>query len=125
MAHFAQLDGDNVVERVIVVHNNELKDDDGNESEEKGIQFLKNLFGQETRWVQTSYNSNFRKWYAGIGWIYNEELDVFHPPQPFPSWTFNEETAEWEPPVPIPENGKPYCWDEQSLSWILIEQDAP
>ena len=64
MAHFAQLDDNNVVINIIVVHNNELLDQDGNEVEQKGIDFCKSLFGQDTEWVQTSYNGNFRKNYA-------------------------------------------------------------
>ena len=77
MAHFAELDENNVVTRVIVVHNNELLID-GVESEQKGIDFCVNLFGG--RWIQTSYNSNFRGVYAGIGHTYDEALDVFVAP---------------------------------------------
>lgn len=117
MAHFAQLDESNVVLRVIVVHNNELKDEIGNESEAKGIQFLKDHFGQETIWVQTSYNSNFRKHYAGIGCIYDGQRDAFISEQPFPSWTLDEETCNWIPPIPFPTDGL-YHWDEETLSWI-------
>jgi hypothetical protein len=77
MAHFAELNENNVVTRVIVVHNNELLDN-GVESEAKGIAFCKSLFGGE--WVQTSYNSNFRENFAGIGYTYDQELDAFIPP---------------------------------------------
>jgi hypothetical protein len=78
MAHFAELDDNNIVTRVIVVHNNELLDDNGIESEQKGIDFCVGLFGG--RWVQTSYNANFRGIYAGIGNIYDETLDEFIAP---------------------------------------------
>lgn len=80
MAHFAQLDENNVVTQVIVVHNNELIDENGNESEAKGIAFCQSLFGANTRWVQTSYNANFRGSYAGIGFTYDANSDTFVPP---------------------------------------------
>lgn len=81
MAHFAQLDENNVVTQVIVVSNNELIDENGNESEAKGIAFCQTLFGQESRWVQTSYNGKFRGVYAGIGFTYNSNTDMFIPPE--------------------------------------------
>ena len=77
MAHFAQLDDNNVVIQVIVVHNNELIDETGAESEEQGIEFCKSLFGEDTRWVQTSYSGNFRGIYAGVGYIYDVNANVF------------------------------------------------
>jgi hypothetical protein len=79
MAHFAKLDANNVVEQVIVVNNNELMEG-GEESEAKGIAFCKSLFGADTRWVQTSYNGNFRNLYAGIGYTYDAENDIFVAP---------------------------------------------
>jgi len=78
MAHFAEIGLNNVVERVIVVHNNELLDENGNEVEQKGIDFCKSLFGGT--WVQTSYNGNFRGCFAGKGFVYDSENDVFVPP---------------------------------------------
>jgi len=80
MAHFAQLDENGVVTQVIVVHNNELINESGNESEAKGIAFCQSLFGANTRWVQTSYNGNFRKYYAGIGFTYDPIANEFVPP---------------------------------------------
>lgn len=80
MAHFAKLDENNVVTEVIVVHNNELMEN-GVESEAKGISFCKSLFGQDTRWVQTSYNGNFRGTYAGIGYTFDAANNVFVAPQ--------------------------------------------
>lgn len=77
MAHFAQLDENNIVTGVLVVNNEKLIDENGNESEQKGIDFLKDLFGQDTKWVQTSYNGNFRDKYAGIGDLYDEANDIF------------------------------------------------
>ena len=82
MAHFVELDGNNIVIRGIVVHNNELLDDNGNESEAKGIQFCKDHYGQDTIWIQTSYNGNFRKNYASAGFIYDKERDAFRLPSP-------------------------------------------
>jgi hypothetical protein len=79
MAHFAELDENNIVLRVIVVHNNELMDENGVEQEQLGIQFCQSLFGG--KWKQTSYNGNFRKHYAGIGYTYREDTDEFVPPQ--------------------------------------------
>lgn len=78
MAHFAQLDDNNIVTQVIVVNNNELLDETGNESEAKGIAFCQSLFGGN--WKQTSYNANFRKNYAGIGFTYDPVADEFNPP---------------------------------------------
>ena len=80
MAHFAQLNETNTVTQVIVVHNNELLDENGNESEQKGIDFCVNLLGGA--WIQTSYNANFRGKYAGIGDIYDAVNDVFVAPEP-------------------------------------------
>lgn len=118
MAHFAQFDENNVVIQVIVVANDELIGPDGQESEQRGIDFCQSIFGGT--WKQTSYNSNFRKHYAGIGYSYREDIDAFVPPQPYSSWTLNEETANWEPPVPKPNDGKTYMWDEESLSWVYV-----
>ena len=121
MAHFAELGNDNIVLRVIVVHNNELLDDNGQESEEKGANFCRNLFGGT--WVQTSYNGNKRKNYAGIGYKFDTQRDAFIPPKPFASWVLNEETCQWNAPVPMPadagtgEPPKRYNWDEPTVSW--------
>ena len=115
MAHFAQLDDNNIVTQVIVVANEELLLD-GVESEVKGILFCKSLFGEDTKWVQTSYNGNFRKNYAGIGYTYDADKDAFIAPQPYPSWTLDAD-AKWQPLVPYPTDGKMYTWNEATLSW--------
>jgi len=81
MAHFAKLDENNIVTQVIVVSNNELMEN-GVESEQKGIDFCKSLFGQDTRWVQTSYNNSFRGTYAGVGYTYDPQKDEFVSPPP-------------------------------------------
>lgn len=119
MAHFAQLDENNVVTQVIVVANDELLLD-GVENETKGIMFCKSLLGDDTRWVQTSYNGNIRKNYAGIGYTYDPVADHFFAPQPFPSWTLDAD-AKWQAPTPYPtEEGKFFTWDEPTLSWVEV-----
>lgn len=120
MAHFAKLDENNIVLEVHVVHNNELLDENGQESEQKGIDFLTSWSGGYTMWKQTSYNGNFRKNYAGIGYTYNSELDAFIPPKPFNSWILNETTCVWESPVPYPNDDGRYRWDEDTTSWIEV-----
>ena len=122
MAHFAQLNDENLVTQVIVVANQDTADKDGVENEAIGIAFCTNLLGG--RWVQTSYNANIRKNYAGIGYKYDATLDAFIPPQPFESWTLNEETAQWEAPTPYPDDGKHYSWDEATTSWVEIVEEA-
>jgi hypothetical protein len=122
MAHFAQLNDENLVTQVIVVANQDTADQDGVENEAIGIEFCTNLLGG--RWVQTSYNANIRKNYAGIGYKYDATLDAFIPPQPFESWKLNEETAQWEAPTPYPDDGKRYSWDEETTSWVEIVEET-
>ena len=114
MAHFAELGEDNIVLRVIVVSNDECKDDAGDESEAVGAEFCRNLLGGT--WKQTSYNGNIRARYAGTGYRYDSALNAFIAPKPFPSWTLNETTTDWDAPTPKPEGN--YIWDEESLSWL-------
>ena len=113
MAHFAQLNSENVVGQVVAVHNNDAPD------EATGIAFLNTLFGTSI-WVQTSYNNNIRKNYAGVGYTYDSGRDAFIPPQPYPSWTMSEETCLWSAPTPMPVDDKKYRWDEATLSWAEI-----
>ena len=120
MAHFAQLDNNNIVVTVIVINNNELLDQDGNEIEQKGIDFCKSLYGQDTHWVQTSYNGNFRKNYACNGGTYNKELDAFIAKKPYTSWILNTDTCKWEAPIPKPDQDKLYIWNEEILNWVEI-----
>lgn len=121
MAHFARIE-DNIVTDIVVVSNDEIKDDNGNESEEIGVNFLKNAFGQDTIWKQTSYNHNIRKNYAMIGGTYDSERDAFIANKIFPSWVLNEETCNWEAPVPIPEDHEtnPVRWDEENQQWVEL-----
>lgn len=100
MAHFAQLDSNNIVTRVIVIDNSDIIDSEtGKENEQLGINLCRKLLGDDTNWKQTSYNRNFRKNYAGEGYIWDEGRQAFYTPQPYPSWVLNETTCEWEPPV--------------------------
>ncbi len=126
MAHFAQLDENNVVVQVIVVKNDEILDENGNESEAKGIAFCQSLCGTDTRWVQTSYNSNFRKRYATVGGTYDSVLDVFVNPKPisYPSFVLDPVSTDWVPPLPRPTDNV-YYWDEATISWIVRPQPYP
>ena len=118
MAHFAELDENNVVLRVIVVANKDTADANGNEVESIGVAFCQRLLGGN--WKQTSYNGNIRKNYAGIGYTYDAGIDAFVPPKPYPSWVLNSNTAQWEAPVPMPQDGKMYSWDEATQSWVEV-----
>ena len=120
MAHFAELDENNIVSRVIVVSNADTSDVNGVEREEIGVAFCRSLFGASTIWKQTSYNGNFRKNYAGIGYSYDASRDAFIPPKPFPSWVLNEQTCLWDAPVARPGDGKVYVWNEPTISWIEV-----
>jgi hypothetical protein len=133
MAHFAQLDENNVVTQVIVVSNEDTSDVNGNEVEEIGVAFCKKLLGADTNWKQTSYNNNMRVRYAGIGYSYNEALDAFVPPKPFESWVLNEETADWQSPIgPAPALTEEeiasmsfYRWNEETGAWELFTPEPP
>jgi len=116
MAHFAELDSNNVVLRVIVVGDKDTADVNGNEVESIGVSFCQKLLGGN--WKQTSYNGNKRKNYAGVGYTYDAAIDAFVPPKPYPSWVLNNETAQWVAPVPMPTDGKKYTWDEATQSWV-------
>lgn len=118
MAHFAELDENNTVLQVIVVHNNELLDGE-TESEAKGVGFCSTLFGH-TNWVQTSYNSNIRKQFAAAGYTYDSDKDIFVAPAPYPSWSLDD-NSDWQAPTPIPEDDNKYSWNEDTQSWDLVE----
>jgi hypothetical protein len=105
MAHFARIDENNIVQEVLVVDNS---------VEHRGEDFLANELGLGGRWIQTSYNHNFRKQYAGYGYYYDEIKDVFIKPQPYPSWILDENN-DWKAPIVRPDDFSD--WDEESLSW--------
>jgi len=115
MAHFAELGENNTVLRVIVVDNKDIIDTAGQEQESIGAEFCRKLLGGT--WKQTSYNANFRKNYAGVGYTYDSQRDAFVPPRPFASWILNETTCQWEPPVTMPNDGNQYTWNEDTASW--------
>jgi hypothetical protein len=106
MAHFAEIDENNIVQRVLVVDNSQ---------EHRGQEFLADELGLGGRWIQTSYNSNFRKQYAGEGYYYDETKDIFVSPKPYPSWTLDENN-DWK--APIEQTDLLTYWDENTLSWV-------
>lgn len=121
MAHFAQTDDFDVVVRVIVVSNDDAPDPAPN-NENSGLLFIDGLSQiDETfsgKWVQTSYNGSFRKQFAGIGYFYDPDADVFISPIPFPSWVLDE-NYDWVAPIPKPADGW-WDWDEDTQSWIEV-----
>ena len=143
MAHFAKLDANNVVEQVIVVNNDDIKDNSGTEIESIGVAFCQKLLGASTNWKQTSYNDTFRGNYAGIGYTYMTNVatlgvgstDIFISQQPYPSWVVGVNTSMWYPPanpgdapaITSSERtaGKYYVWNESnyqsdpSTAWVL------
>jgi hypothetical protein len=123
MAHFAKLNEENIVTQVIVVDNKDILDENGQESEQKGIEFCANLLGGT--WIQTSYNASFRKNYAGKGYSYNQDLDAFILPKPYNSWILNETTYKWDAPTPYPTDGGRYNWNEETLSWDAVTPLIP
>mgnify|MGYP003115474488 FL=1 len=118
MAHFAEINEENIVTQIIVVHNNELLVD-GEESETKGIDFCESIYGHRN-WVQTSYNGNIRYNYAGLGYSWDSENDAFIAPQPYPSWSLND-NYKWEAPIPYPNDENTYSWDEDNQEWKIVE----
>lgn len=120
MAHFAKIDENNIVIQVIVVADSDCNGGNFPESEDSGAAFCNNLLGGT--WKQTSYNNNFRKRYAGIGYTFDAENDMFIAPQPYPSWTLDAE-GDWQPPVAMPDDGKPYYWDEETQAWVEIPEE--
>ncbi len=105
MAHFAKIDSNSIVTQVIVAEQDFINS---------------GLVGDSFLWVQTSYNGNFRKNYAGVGYTYDSTRDAFIAPQPFPSWTLNEDTCQYEAPVAYPDDDKMYNWDEATTNWKEI-----
>ena len=121
MAHFAKLGTGNIIEQVVVVNNEVITDNDGNEQEQLGIDFLNNLYGKRDVWKQTSYNNSFRKNFAGIGYKYDSTKDAFIPPKPFNSWILNETSCLWEAPVAYPDDNNIYTWNETNQTWEIKE----
>ena len=116
MATFAKIGLNSKVIESLSVHNDVLKDANGMEQEALGIDFLTKLTGCAI-WRQTSYNNNMRKNHAGIGYSYDEEIDAFIPPKPYPSWLLDEDTCLWDSPTPYPDDGNRYEWNESTKAW--------
>ena len=133
MAYFAKLGIGNIVEQVISISNTVITDSNGVEQEQLGIDFINKLYNTKDVWKQTSYNTKrgihnnggtpFRKNYAGLGYTYDETRDAFIPKKPFNSWILNEDTCLWEAPIAYPTDGKEYGWNEETLSWNLIDNN--
>ena len=125
MAYFAKLGTGNIIEQVISINNSVITDNNGVEQEQLGVDFINKLYNTRDVWKQTSYNNNFRKNYAGIGYSYDQTRDAFIAPKPYDSWLLNEDTCRWEAPVAMPitqlEDNQYYSWNEQTKSWDLIE----
>ena len=118
MAHFAKIEN-NIVTQVIVISNTDCNNLEFPESENIGKEFILSL-NIEGDWIQTSYNAIFRKKFAGVGDIYNTDLDAFINPKPYASWILNEETCIWEAPISKPEDGNKHIWDEENQTWNSI-----
>ena len=125
MAHFAILDESNIVTRVEVINNAVLLDGDGVEQEQLGIDFLTELYGVGN-YKQTSYNKNFRKNYAGVGYTYDAVKDKFIKSKPYASWSLDE-NDNWQAPITYPDDDKDYYWNEDNYQadnntgWVAIE----
>jgi hypothetical protein len=133
MAHFAKIEN-NIVTTVVSVVNEVIKDSNGIEQENIGIEFLKTLYNEpNANWKQTSFNTNsgvhllnkipLRKNHAGIGYTYDSQRDAFIAPKPFNSWILNESTCNWEAPIAYPVDSNinnMYKWNEEILNWELI-----
>ena len=115
MAHFAKIEN-NVVTQVIVIGNDDIKNLDFPESEKLGQEYISSI-GLQGEWIQTSYNGNFRKNFAGAEYTYDRKKDVFIPPQPYTSWSLDKNLV-WQAPKPIPTDSEFYHWDESRLMWI-------
>ena len=124
MSHFAEINNENIVQRVIVAEQDFI--DSG-------------VVGDSSNWIQTSYNTRggvhyapnshepdsgiaLRKNYAGVGYIYDSVRNAFYLPQPYPSWLLDDETCQWDAPIPRPDDGKWYDWDESTTNWVEAEE---
>jgi hypothetical protein len=123
MAYFAKLGTGNIIEQVISINNSVITDSNGIEQEQLGVDFINKLYNTRDVWKQTSYNGNFRKNYAGIGYQYDQMRDAFIPPKPFNSWILNEDTCLWNAPVAMPttelEDNQYYSWNESIINWEI------
>ena len=127
MAHFAKIDSlTNKVLEVNVVNNDDIGNLPFPESEPVGIAFLAPWNTPGTYWAQTSYNGSFRVRYAGIGSVFYPDCTAtphggFGNEKPYEDWVFDESQCLWIPPVPYPDDGKAYEWDQETHSWVLVQ----
>lgn len=123
MGHFAEIDSNNKVLRVNRACNQDIANNGGDQSEQAAQHFetISPLSENGVKWVQTSYNNNFRKQYAGIGYTYDLIKDKFISPQPYPSWSLDA-NDDWQPPIPYPQNNdnQYYSWNEDNKTWDLV-----
>ena len=129
MAHFANIE-DGIVTQVIVIPNDACRDDDT-----IGQAFINDQLKLQGTWKRTSYNTYantnivggvpYRKNYAGIGYSYDEELDAFILPQPYPSWILDRDKGIWLPPVELPDQDHHYVWNEENIGWEMLPVDLP
>ncbi len=126
MAHFAEVNSYGLVLRVVVIDNNDVNANGGDQSAgaEEAVKKIV-PFTTGNRWVQTSYNGKFRYRFAGTGYYYDEERDVFRSLNPeYPSWIYNEEIHDWIPPIPVPThsafNNSTWIWKEENLQWVPV-----
>lgn len=125
MAHFCELDSDNVILQTIVVNNEVISDLPYPESEKPGIDFCQSIYGQNTIWLQTSINGSFRRCYGQPGYVYIPQYDLFIEPKPYPSWVFDPVTKNWVPPMEKPNDGQNYYWDENYHVWVAYNPEQP
>jgi hypothetical protein len=123
MGHFAEIDSNNKVLRVNCACNQDIANNGGDQSQQAAQHFatVSPLSENGVKWIQTSYNNNFRKQYAGIGYTYDSVKDKFISPQPYPSWSLDA-NDDWQPPVPYPQNNdnQYYSWNENNKTWDLV-----
>jgi hypothetical protein len=108
MSHWAEIDENKIVLRVLVGDNNEP---------DEGEAVISSLGGT---WVKTSYNGTIRKNFAGVGYSYDYDRNAFIPPKPYESWILNEETCQWEAPTPMPTEDGNWMWVEEDLNWQVF-----
>jgi hypothetical protein len=122
MAHFAKINTNNIVEKIIAIDNNDCCGGTFPDGEICGQNFIQSL-GLDGTWKQTSYNNSFRKKYAGIGFLYDQNKDIFISPKPFDSWVFDNSEQDWVAPLPFPNDGNKYDWNENDQEWVLLEDN--
>ena len=118
MAHFAQIDDDNIVVNVIVIPDSAAPDPPSDTSQALGREFIANTLRLPGTWLQCSYGSRLRGVFPSPGHIYHPDSDAFSGPKPFPSWTWDSAEATWVPPIPHPEDDHEYNWNEGDQQWI-------